>query len=65
MKKNIVGHMMMPKESKMTKFKKLDLAPRLLCLLLALIIWLLVVNVQDLKKDNESLNKNPVEELFE
>ena len=44
MKKNIVGHMMMPKTSKKTIWERLDLLPRLLCLLLALVIWLLVVN---------------------
>ena len=49
----------------MTKLKKLDLLPRLLCILLALIVWLLVVNVQDLKKGTEPLNQNPVEGLFE
>lgn len=65
MKKNIVGHMTMPKESKMTKFKRLDLFPRLLCILLALLVWLLVVNVQDLKKDQDPLQTNPVEGLIE
>ena len=44
MKKNIVGHMMMPKTSKKTFWERLDLLPRILCLLLALVIWLLVVN---------------------
>lgn len=65
MKKKIVGHMMMPKENKMTKFKRLDLLPRLLCILIALLVWLLVVNVQDLKKDQDPLKNNPVEELIE
>lgn len=45
MKKNIVGHMMMPKSSPKTIWKRLDLFPRLLCLLLALIIWLFVSNI--------------------
>ena len=45
MKKNIIGHMLAPKSTKRAKWQRLDLLPRLLCLLLAFIIWLLVVNV--------------------
>ena len=46
MKKNVVGHMMSPKISKKTRLKRLDLFSRFLCLLIALIVWLLVVNIQ-------------------
>ena len=44
MKKNIVGHMMKPKESAGSFFRSLNILPRLICLLLALAIWLLIVN---------------------
>lgn len=46
MKKNIVGITISQKAPKKSKWKRLDLIPRLLCLLLALIVWLLVVNFQ-------------------
>ena len=47
MKKNIVGHMTAPRETKTSFFRRLDILPRILCLLLALLIWLFVVNVSD------------------
>lgn len=46
MKKNVIDKLVLPKETPKTWAKRFDLLPRLLCLLLALIIWLLVVNVQ-------------------
>lgn len=53
MKKNIVGHMMTPKVSKKTFWKRLDLIPRLLCLLLALLVWLLVANAKNVEKPTD------------
>ena len=54
MKKNIVGHMTAPRDTKKGFLRKLDLGPRILCLLLALLIWLAVVNVSDYdEKDNQ------------
>ena len=47
MKKNVVGHMMAPKVSKKTRLKRLNLFSRFLCLLIALVVWLLVVNLQN------------------
>ena len=47
MKKNIVGVAIAQKAPKKSKWKRLDLIPRLLCLLLALIVWLLVVNLRE------------------
>jgi hypothetical protein len=44
-KKNIIGHMTAPKATKKGLWRKLDLFARLLCLILALLIWLFVVNV--------------------
>ena len=47
MKKNIIGHMVAPSETRKGLFDKLDLVPRIICLLLALLIWLFVVNVYE------------------
>ena len=47
MKKDVVGHMMAPKVSKKTKLKRLNLFSRFLCLLIAIVVWLLVVNLQN------------------
>ena len=61
MKKRIVDHMMMPKPSKKARWKRLDLIPRLLCLLLALLIWLLVVNT---KKEDAPVENPSAETAF-
>lgn len=54
MKKNVVApHMTAPKESAKSRFRRLDILPRLLCLLLALVLWLVIVNTQDLNKDSD------------
>lgn len=45
MKKNIVGHMAKPNESALSKVRKLHILPMLTCLLLALAIWLTVVDI--------------------
>ena len=44
-KKNIVGHMMMPRESAGNWFRRWQILPRLLCLVVAVILWLVIVNV--------------------
>ena len=41
-KKNVIGHMTASKNSARSWFRKLNLLPRLLCLLLAAFIWLCV-----------------------
>lgn len=41
-KKNVIGHMMLPEESKMGWIRRSALIPRLLCLLLAVLLWLIV-----------------------
>ena len=65
MKKNIVGHMTMPKPSKKTVWRRLDLIPRLLCLLLALIIWLFVsnINANDPQPQNEVSEQVTVQDV--
>ena len=51
MKKNIIGHMMAAKEPVAAKIRRWNIIPKFLCLLLALLIWLTVVNVGNLKSD--------------
>lgn len=46
MKKNVVGDLVAPKKYEKNWFKRFDLLPRLLCVLLALVVWLLVVNTE-------------------
>ena len=45
MKKNAVGHMTMRKESATSFLRRANVIPKLLCLLSALLIWLLIVNL--------------------
>ena len=45
MKKNAVGHMMMPKESAASFLRRSHILPKLLCLLVAIVIWLCIVNL--------------------
>lgn len=47
MKKNALARMASPTESVGSRFRKLNILPKLLCLLLALIIWLAVVNLNN------------------
>lgn len=54
MKKNVIGHMTAPKESKRSFWRRLDLFPRILCLVLALLIWLFVVNVSKDPQDAQT-----------
>jgi hypothetical protein len=49
MKKNIVGHMTVPREGATGRIKRWGLIPKLICLLLALAVWLLIVNVTEQK----------------
>lgn len=51
MKKNAIGHMMAPKETAKKRLRRWDVFPRILCLLLAMLLWLLIVNTQDTGKD--------------
>lgn len=46
MKKNAIGHMMAPKETVKKRLRRWDILPRLFCLLLAMLLWLLIVNAQ-------------------
>ena len=44
-KKNVVGHMVASKTASKNWFRRLKLLPRLVCLLVAVVIWLLIVNL--------------------
>lgn len=44
-KKNVIGHMEASKAHSVGWFRRLGILPRLICLLLAILIWLVVVNV--------------------
>ena len=46
MKKNVVGHMMAAKEPVVAKIRRWNILPKLVCILLALLFWLAVVNLQ-------------------
>ena len=47
MKKNIVGHMMLRKETAANRFRRSRILPKLLCLLVAVAVWLLIVNLRN------------------
>lgn len=53
MKKNVVGHMIAKKESAGARIRRLGLLPRLLCLLLALVLWLAITNLNNKAKDGD------------
>ncbi len=44
MKKNVVGHMVASKDKTTGRFRRWDVLPRMICLLLALLIWLAITN---------------------
>lgn len=46
-KKNVIGHMVVPREHTAGWLRRTHLIPRLICLLLAVVIWLAVVNLTD------------------
>ena len=62
MKKNVVGHMATPKESALSRFRQLNILPRLLCLLLALVIWLIIVNLDTHEEGRDQTNTLQTEE---
>ena len=62
MKKNVVGHMATPKESALSRFRQLNILPRLICLLLALVIWLIIVNLDTHEEGRDQTNTLQIEE---
>ena len=47
MKKNVVGHMVAQKESVGKRIRRLDILPFILCILLALVVWLAVYQIHE------------------
>ncbi len=45
MKKNVIGHMIASQEPASARIRRWNIFPKLVCLLLALVIWLAVVNI--------------------
>lgn len=52
--KKVVGRMIQKRESATEKMHRWDLLPRLLCLILAVLLWLLLVNVWHLDLNGSS-----------
>ncbi len=46
-KKNVIGHMAVPKDRNHKWYRRFGVIPRLICLLLAVLLWLLVVNANE------------------
>lgn len=57
--KNVIGHMMLKKESASGRFRRWAILPRLVCLLLAILIWLIIVNVGHVDVHESSFRKSP------
>ena len=60
MKKNAVGRVLMHRESVSKRIGSLHLLARFFCLLLALVIWLAIVNVNKLSEDFEQSSDEQV-----
>ena len=54
MKKNAIARMTSPKETVGSRFRKLNILPRLICLLLSMVIWLAVTNLKMSEKDDNA-----------
>lgn len=45
--KNALGHMSLKKETAGNRVRRWKILPKLLCLIVAILVWLLVVNLAD------------------
>ena len=52
-KKNVIGHMAVSKSREHRWDRRIGLIPRLICLLLAILIWLFVVNANEYLEEND------------
>ncbi len=57
-KKNVIGHMEASKEHSVGWFRRLGILPRLICLFLAALIWLAIVNVTAKGDSSDPQNTN-------
>ena len=66
-KKNIVGHMLAPSESVVSRFRRWQILPRIWCILLAVLIWLVIVNTTDVERtgDDDGGDRSAVTEQAE
>jgi len=56
LKKNVIGHMEAPKKREGSWIRRWQIIPRLICLLLAFLIWLMVVQSVDSPKEVSNSN---------
>ncbi len=59
-KNNVIGHMITAKETAGSRFRRLHLVSRFVCLLLAVLIWLVIVNMHPTERpDGDGLFPEP------
>ena len=46
-KKNVIGHMAVSKDKNHKWYRRFGVIPRLICLILAILIWLVIVNANE------------------
>jgi hypothetical protein len=63
--KNVIGHIVASKNAPQGWFRRLNILPRVLCLLAAILIWLLVVNMTPSDRYEEPDVRLPVVENVE
>lgn len=61
-KKDVIGHMTVSKEGQPHFLKRIQLLPLLVCLLIAVLIWLLVANIEQSGQEPELLPTSAVTE---
>ena len=66
--KKVVGRMILKKESANEKAHRWDLLPRLVCLILAVFLWLLIVNISQVDRSGSGFfgnNRSQTEQTSE
>lgn len=58
-KRKIVGHMMAPEESVVSRVRRWQILPRFWCLVLALLLWLVVVNINAAGSEKDRQQNDP------
>ncbi len=57
-KKNVIGHMTVPKESVGGWFRRWGILPRFICLVVAVLLWLLVANLLPTKAEAQEFHSS-------
>ena len=61
MKKKVTGHMSAPKKSFGAKLKHWRILPKLICIVMALFLWLLITNLQNAQGGESNVpERNPI-----